>query len=399
MMTRGTSMRTKSQIWEEWADMGAQLVCDAGREQSYMSAQVLKGDVSRAVGLLGDMVSNSILNENELELAKEEASEQHEANHTDYQRTLLENVHYNVYREHMIGQPAHGDRDNVQSITTDHLRDFHTTNFFGDNIVVVAAGNVDHDALVEQVDQHFSSLPKETASAIKGAERPIYIPALLFIRDDEMINANVGVFYDAPSIKHEDYYGFLLLKNMFGSYRVDQHAEHLNDVKKQYNSMHVLLGELVDVTRSDAHYNAYSDCGIFGNYFFGNEVFVRQMNYCGMCLPTIYGHYLNDVEVFRGRNVLYNQLLRKEDTQEIMTEVGKQMLSAGRRIPRSEVAKRVAHLDNYQLKHMCYEWFYDAEPSITNWGPIENVSSVGSYKYYKLHTLSTVTNSHHALFV
>lgn len=75
------------------------------------------------------------------------------------------------------------------------------------------------------------------------------------------------------------------------------------------------------------------------------------------------------------------------------------MLSAGRRIPRSEIAKRVAHLDNYQIKHMCYEWFYDAEPSITNWGPIENVSSVGSYKYYKIHTLSTVTNSHHGLFV
>ncbi len=299
----------------------------------------------------------------------------------------------------MIGQPAHGDRDNTQMLTSDHLRDFHTTNYFGDNMVVVASGDIDHDSFVDEVNSHFSSLPKETASTIKNTERPIYIPALLFIRDDEMVNANVGVFYDAPSIKDEDYYGFLLLKNMFGSYRIDEHAEHLNDVKKQYNSMHVMLGELVDVTRADAHYNAYSDCGVFGNYFFGNEVFVRQMNYCGMCLPTIYGHYLNDVEVFRGRNALYNEMLNKENTHDIVTEVGKQMLSLGRRLPRSEVAKRVAHLDNYQLKHMCYEWFYDAEPSITNWGPIENASSVGSYKYYKIHTISTVTNSHHGLFV
>ena len=62
---------------------------------------------------------------------------------------------------------------------------------------------------------------------------------------------------------------------MFGSYRIDQHGEHLNDVHKQYSSMHSLLGDLVDVTRSDCFYLPYSDCGLFGNYFFGNEVFTR----------------------------------------------------------------------------------------------------------------------------
>ena len=47
-----------------------------------------------------------------------------------------------------------------------------------------------------------------------------------------MVNSNVGIFYDAPSIKDADYYSFLLLQNMFGSYRIDKHAGHLNDVKK-----------------------------------------------------------------------------------------------------------------------------------------------------------------------
>lgn len=162
--------------------------------------------------------------------------------------------------------------------------------------------------------------------------------------------------------------------------------------------MHALLGDLVDVTRADSLYYAYSDCGIFGNYFFGNEVFTRQMNYCGVCLPTIYSHFLNDVEVFRGRNYLYNQLMIKESPQDIANEIGPQILKLGRRLPRSEIAKRVAHIDNYHLRHMCNQWFYDAEPSFTNWGPIETVSSVGSYKYFKVNTLATVSNAHHSLF-
>jgi len=132
-----------------------------------------------------------------------------------------------------------------------------------------------------------------------------------------MYNANVGVFYDAPGVKHEDYYSFLLMKNMIGSYRIDKNAGHLNDFHKQYNSLHGLLGYLPDVTVQDCHYFAYSDTGIWGNYFFGNEVFVRNMNYCGVHIPTTWAHFLNDVEVIRGRNYMYNELLRQETTEGI----------------------------------------------------------------------------------
>jgi hypothetical protein len=50
------------------------------------------------------------------------------------------------------------------------------------------------------------------------------------------------------------------------------------------------------------------------------------------------------------------------------------MLYLDRRVPRSEIAKRIANIDNYHMRHTCNEWFYDAEPSFTNWGPIEGVS-------------------------
>lgn len=122
------------------------------------------------------------------------------------------------------------------------------------------------------------------------------------------------------------------------------------------------------------------------------------MNYCGVCLPTIYSHFLNDVEVVRGRNNLYNKLMNTESPAQITKDIGYQILNLGRRLPRSEIAKRVAHLDNYHLKHLCNTWFYDAEPSFTNWGPIESVSQVGSYKYFKINTMSTIYNTHHSLF-
>ena len=398
MISRGTNSRSKTQLAQDVENMGARYSAHSDREFNRFGLQCFSGDATRAVGLLGDMICNSTLNAAELELVKDEVSMEHEDNHNRYFETTLENSHFNAFREHMLGQPIKGDRDLTHTLGVDHLRNYHTANYYGDNITVVATGDVNHDQIVAAVQQHFNSLSKTTTIVPKNTEKPIYIPALLFIRDDEMVNSNVGVFYDAPGVKHEDYFAFKLLKHMFGSYRIDEHAGHLNDVHKQYNSMHALVGNLVDVTRADSQYFAYSDAGLFGNYFFGNEVFTRQMNYCGVCLPTIYSHYLNDVEVIRGRNHLYNELLTTETPESINHEIGQQMVQLGRRLTRAEVAKRVAHIDNYHIKNLCNQWFYDAEPSFTNWGPIESVSQVGSYKYFKINTLATVTNAHHSLF-
>lgn len=313
-------------------------------------------------------------------------------------RVTLEQSHFNCFRDHMMGQPIAGDADLVQNLNVDALRDYRAANYFGDNIVVVGTGALAHDQFVDAVSQAFHSLPQHGTGERPNAEKCVFTPSLMMVRDDEMYNANVGVFYDAPSIKHPDYYSFLLLKWIIGNFRIDKHVEHLNDVSKQYNGMHSLLGELVDVTKQDCVYNAYSDCGIWGNYFFGNEVFVRQMNYCGVCQPTIMSHFVNDVEVVRGRNALWNSLMNTESTNEINYEIGAQMLSLGRRVTRTEIAQRVSHMDAYHVRHLANQWFYDAEPSFNNWGPIEQTSSIGSHKYFKVNTMSTVSNAHHSLY-
>ena len=317
------------------------------------------------------MLCNSRYDEYHLELEKDTIWSELESVNEDPKETLMENVYYNIFREHMMGQPILGDIDNIRAITRDMVVDFHKRFYFGENLVVVGTGNIDHQMLVDLTEQHFSSLPRKAVLPLRGLEKAVYNPGLLMIRDDEKINSSIGVFYDAPNWYHKDFYAFMLLQRVFGNFSIDKNAEHLNDVKKQYNSMHTLLGDLPDVTRQECLYSPYSDCGIFGNWFYGNEVFTRQMNYCGVSAPTIYGHYMNDVEVIRARNTLYNELLDIQSASDIMQQIGPQFLYLDRFVSRSEIAQRVSHLDAQHMKHLCYEWFYDAEPSFTNWGPIE----------------------------
>ena len=397
MLLRGSQNVSKGQLAEEVESMGARIHSDSDREITHLNVTCFKGDVSRAVNMLGDAVSNAAFDAAELEIAKQEMAQQHEVSNKDQQEVLLEAAHFNSFRDHMMGQPKRGDADNLQNISVDMLNAYRAANFTGEKMVIVGTGSVDHDALVDMVKEGFGSV-QQTSSTAASDEKCVYVPALLMMRDDEMYNANVGVFFDAPSVNHEDYYQFQLMRHMIGNYSIEKNAEHLNDVSKQYNATHQLLGELPDVTKQSSHYYAYSDCGLWGSYLFGNEVFVRQMNWVGVAAPTFYGDFVTEVEVVRARNAYWNSLMAAQSPAQANAEIGKQMLQVGRRVTRSEIAKRISHADSESIKGLAYQWFYDSEPGWTNWGPIQETSSIGSYKYFKINTMTTVANVHQSLF-
>jgi len=113
------------------------------------------------------------------------------------------------------------------------------------------------------------------------------------MRDDELYNASIGVFYDAPSWFHEDYYSFLLLERLMGSYQLDKNGlSHLNDYSKQYSMLEGWCAAMPDVHKAQAIYSPYRDCGLFGTFITGNEVFTKQMAYTGIFIPASYGEYV-----------------------------------------------------------------------------------------------------------
>ena len=122
--------------------------------------------------MLGDAICNPAMNSAELELLKEEVSMEHESNHVRYEETTMENAHFNSFRSHMIGQPIKGDRDITQELGVDHVREYHTANYYGDNVVVVATGDVSHAQIVEQVEQAFAALPKTTSCLLYTSPSP-----------------------------------------------------------------------------------------------------------------------------------------------------------------------------------------------------------------------------------
>lgn len=302
--------------------MGGRVESNIDREHTNLNFTCFKGDLSRAVALLGDAVTGATLDHAELEIAKQEQASAHDSSNKDQERVTMEAVHFNSFRDHMMGQPIAGDADNVQNLTADILNAYRAANYTGENIVIVGTGSVEHDSFVDQVNSAFGSIQQSSGADQANSEKCVYTPSLLMMRDDEMYNSNVGVFFDAPHTTHEDYYAFQVMRHVIGDFDIQKNAEHLNDMQKQYNATHTVLGDLPDVTRQACHYKAYSDCGIFGSYLFGNEIFTRQMNWAGLAAPVFYAEFINEVEVVRGRNAFWNDLMTERSPAEANQEIG-----------------------------------------------------------------------------
>jgi processing peptidase subunit beta len=176
-----------------------------------------------------------------------------------------------------MGQPVRGSRDNVGNITSEALQQFVGSNCVGNNLVVVASGDCTEADVLGSVGGAFGGMA-QSAGQLANMDKPIYTASLMFMRDDEMANMNIAVFFNAPSYTNEDYWAFTLLNKLMCEYREDRHTGmNLNAVDRQYSTWHKWLGNLPDISITKPFYFPGSDGGLWGNYLHGNEVHGAQM--------------------------------------------------------------------------------------------------------------------------
>ena len=141
---KGTSKRNRRQLEMEVENTGTQLNAYTSREHTLYHTLSFPNGVAKSVEILGDMLCNSNYDNYHLEMEKDTIWQELEATNQDPKETLMENVYFNCFRDHMMGQPILGDIDNIRQINRDMVVDFHQRNYFGENMVIVGAGAVDH---------------------------------------------------------------------------------------------------------------------------------------------------------------------------------------------------------------------------------------------------------------
>jgi processing peptidase subunit beta len=380
LIQRGPASLSREDFNARLQALGSHIQITPGREIIGFSMTVLPEDAPAALSLLLDSVSAPNLDSNQIEAEKELVYRKVLDVCRDQFEHVSESVFYTSFRDHMMGQSKYGIRDNIPHLTKQVIEDFHKTNFVGENVVVVATGNVHHEKIAEIAGQHTKSLNVKSTATPVNNDKPLLTGSVMFQRDDEMANLNVGVAYLAPSYGHPEYFGFKFFEKIMGTFNANEDGfAHLNTAHKQYNYLHRHLGEMTGINLQQTKYEGFSDVGVMTGLIHGNDVWGKQMMYINQHMLSWYSHNLNQVEVFRARARIFNELLSTQASKDLNQEIAKELFYVGRRIPRTEYALRMSNLACEKfLQKVALKWFYDKDIGVAIWGPGHNIIS-GAY--------------------
>jgi predicted Zn-dependent peptidase len=147
MLFRGSERYGSEEIDQLFDAMGAELNAGTDKEATSVYTRVLDRHLERAFDVIADMVWRPRMGE--LEAEREVVLEEIAMYEDDPQDRVFDVLGEAVFGEHPLGRPVIGRADVVGALTREQLRGFHTERYAPADVVISAAGSVDHDALVE----------------------------------------------------------------------------------------------------------------------------------------------------------------------------------------------------------------------------------------------------------
>lgn len=181
MLFRGTDSYRSEEIDQIFDTMGAEINAGTDRETTSLFTRVLDRHLERALKVMSEMLWHPRFEE--LAAEREVVLEEIAMYEDDPQDRVFDLLGAAVFGEHPLGRAVIGRAEVVRGVELDGLRDFHARRYQPQNVVVSAAGSVDHDELVAMIE-HVSS----SSSTVEPVQSEIGLPSfqrrVQFLRKD-----------------------------------------------------------------------------------------------------------------------------------------------------------------------------------------------------------------------
>ncbi|WP_127130754.1 pitrilysin family protein [Georgenia sp. SYP-B2076] len=151
LLFKGTPTRTALDIAEAFDAVGGEANAATGKEHTCYYARVLDADLPMAVDVITDMVTSSLLDAGELETERGVILEELAMNDDDPVDVAHERFTTAVLGDHPLGRPIGGTPETIRAVPREAVLDHYRRTYVPRELVVTAAGSVDHDVLCAQV--------------------------------------------------------------------------------------------------------------------------------------------------------------------------------------------------------------------------------------------------------
>ncbi len=198
LLFKGTGERSALDISIALDAVGGEFNAFTAKEYTCYHARVLDEDLPLAVDVLGDMITASTLHPEDVEAERDVILDEI-AMHDDDPDDVVHNLFaQQAWGDSPLGRPIAGTDASIKALTRAQIKRFHRRHYTPANVVIAAAGNVDHAALVRQVKQSFGrndwlAGTAEPVRPRRGARKKVTPGVLTTTRPFEQVNVVLGM--------------------------------------------------------------------------------------------------------------------------------------------------------------------------------------------------------------
>jgi predicted Zn-dependent peptidase len=213
MVFKGTERRTQVQIAEEMDAIGGQTDAFTTKEYASFNAKVLDEHLPQVMDLLADIVLNPRFDAVELERERKVIYEEIKMVEDTPDDLVHEIFVESFWPNHPLGLPILGTRQTVEALDRTSLLDFFREKYTPANLIVSAAGNLEHEKVVGLVQHYFEPLKPKPDGITESP--PLVAPAIR-LKDKDLKQVHLVLGTVAPPQSHADRYASYVLNTVLG---------------------------------------------------------------------------------------------------------------------------------------------------------------------------------------
>jgi predicted Zn-dependent peptidase len=214
MVFKGTKHRTAEEIARQVDSIGGNMDAFTAKECICFNVKVLDEHVPIALDILGDLVLNPVFDAADIARERGVIMEEIKMDEDNPDYLVHEIFTQNFWKDHPLGKPILGTKETVKRFERAPVLEAYAHRFAPGNIIVSAAGNLDHDRFVELVARQFEHMKHMQNGFHSSAPKIVSRIILRNKKALEQVQLCIGV--PAHPIAHEKRHAGYILNTVLG---------------------------------------------------------------------------------------------------------------------------------------------------------------------------------------
>jgi predicted Zn-dependent peptidase len=345
MLFKGTKNRSAEDIARSVDSIGGGLDAFTAKEMVSYSTKVLDEHLPLAFDVLADMVRHPLFREEDIEKEKGVILEELKMEVDNPEYLLHDLFSSNFYKDHPLGKPIIGTKDTVRAFDRQMIHDYYRRYYSPSNILITAAGNLNHERLVELARGHFEDL--RVNGTLSPEIAPVPHARLVFRNKTSLEQTHLYMGVPAYPFSHELRFACYALNTILGG---GMSSRLFQNIREKQGLAYAVYSELA----------MYHDTGCMAIYA-GTAVETASQVIQSIVkeLRDVKENLVPAEELRRAKDNLKGSfMLGLESTSSRMSNLARQELHFQRFFSLDEMIEKIEAVTAQQIREIAREFFH-----------------------------------------